>query len=195
MAEKRSTGSCTRRVAARNSPLRTKFCISATAGPASSPAIFTWATTRTTPRTGRGDFANLTCQTYPTEMKPWWKGSVPRLFSDFDRLQTEFARSSKEHSRACDAANYAILEIPTLEPPAAARFLVHECVPGPWAGSAHVCQICNMTPGEIKRLPLLESLLAWGKAYPQQWWEYEESTKPIYDWLRLQDLGNDGGEK
>jgi hypothetical protein len=96
----------------------------------------------------------------------------------------EFARSGKEHSRAWDASNHAILEIPTLETPSPARFLVHECVPGPWAGSVHICQICNMTPDEIKRLPLLENLLAWDKAYPQQWWEYEESTKPVYEWLR-----------
>ena len=106
------------------------------------------------------------------------------LYSDFDRLQLEFARSGKEHSRAWDASNHAILEIPTLETPSPARFLVHECVPGPWAGCVHICQICNMTPGEIKRLPLLENLLAWDKAYPQQWWEYEESTKPVYEWLR-----------
>lgn len=26
-----------------------------------------------------------------------------------------------------------------------------------------------MTPSEIRRLPLLENLLAWDKAYPQQW--------------------------
>ena len=112
------------------------------------------------------------------------------LYSDFDRLQTEFVRSGKEHSRAWDGANYAILEIPTLDPPALPRFMVHECVPGPWAGSVHICQICNMTPGEIKRLPLLENLLAWGKAYPQQWWEYEESTKPVVAWLRRRGPGN-----
>ena len=112
------------------------------------------------------------------------------LYSDFDRLQLEFARSGKEHSRAWDASNHAILEIPTLETPAPARFLVHECVPGPWAGSVHICQICNMTPDEIKRLPLLENSLAWDKAYPQQWWEYEESTKPVYEWLRRSRPGN-----
>ena len=112
------------------------------------------------------------------------------LYSDFDRLQLEFARSGKEHSRAWDGANYAILEIPTLDPPAPARYLVHECVPGPWAGSVHICQICNMTPGEIKWLPLLENLLAWDRAYPQQWWEFEESTKPVYEWLRRRGPGN-----
>ncbi len=117
------------------------------------------------------------------------------LYSDFDRLQIEFARSGKEHSRAWDGANYAILEIPTLDPPAPARFLVHECVPGPWAGSVQICQICNMTPGEIKGLPLLENLLAWDKAYPQQWWEYEESTEPVYEWLRRQGPGNSTGQR
>ena len=112
------------------------------------------------------------------------------LYSDFDRLQLEFARSDKEHSRAWDGANYAILEIPTLEMPAPARFLVHECAPGPWAGSVHICQICNMTPSEIEGLPLLENLLAWDKAYPQQWWEYEESTNPVLAWLRSQGPGH-----
>ena len=112
------------------------------------------------------------------------------LYSDFDRILLEFARFGKEHSRAWDGANYAILEIPTLDPPAPARFLVHECVPGPWAGSVHICQICNMTPGEIKRLPLLDNLLAWDKAYPQQWWEYEDSTKPVVAWLRRRGPGN-----
>ena len=53
------------------------------------------------------------------------------LYSDFDRLQLEFARSDKEHSRAWDGANYAVLEIP----PGPSRFLAHECVPGPWAGA------------------------------------------------------------
>ena len=91
------------------------------------------------------------------------------LYSDFDRLQLEFARSSKEHSRAWDGANYSILEISTLDPLAPTRFLVHECVPVPWAGAVRICQICNMTLGEIKRLPLLENLLAWDRAYPQQW--------------------------
>ena len=89
-----------------------------------------------------------------------------------------------------DGANYAILEIPTLDPPAPARFLVHECVLGPWAGSVHICQICNMTPSEIKRLPLLENLLIWDGACPQQWWEYEESTKPVFAWLRRREPGN-----
>ena len=117
------------------------------------------------------------------------------LLSDFSRLQTEFARSGIEHSRAWDAANYAILEIPTLEPPAPARFLVHECVPGPWAGSVHICQVCNMTPGGVERLPLLENLLAWDRAYPQQWWEYEESTEPVHAWLRRQGPGNNRGER
>ena len=112
------------------------------------------------------------------------------LYSDFDRLQMEFVRSGKEHSRAWDGANYAILDIPTLEMPVPARFLVHECVPGPWAGTVHICQICNMTPGEIKGLPLLENLLAWDKAYPQQWWEYEESTNPVLAWLRSQGPGH-----
>lgn len=50
------------------------------------------------------------------------------LYSDFVRLQLEFARSGKEHSRAWDGANYAILEIPTLDPLAPARYLVHECM-------------------------------------------------------------------
>ena len=107
----------------------------------------------------------------------------------------EFARSGNEHFRAWDGANYAILEIPTLDPPAPARFLVHECVPRPWAGSVQICQICNMTPGEIKGLPLLENLLAWDKAYPQQWWEYEESTEPVYEWLRRQGPGNSTGQR
>ena len=49
---------------------------------------------------------------------------------------------------------------PALDPPGPARFLVHECVPGPWAGAVRICQICNMAPGEIERLPLLENLLA-----------------------------------
>ena len=112
------------------------------------------------------------------------------LLSDLNRLRAEFHRSDTEHSRAWDAANYAILEIPTLEPPTSPRFLIHECRPGPWAGSVHICQICNMTPGEIERLPLLSNLLAWDKAYPQQWWEFEESTKPVIAWLRRQGPGN-----
>ena len=120
----------------------------------------------------------------PDGMEPLEHRLRASLFSDFDRLQLEFARSGKEHSRAWYGANYAIMEIPMLETPAPARFLVHECVPGPWAGSVHICQICNMTPGEIKRLPLLENLLAWDRAHPQQCWEYEESTKPAYEWLR-----------
>ena len=45
---------------------------------ASSPATFTWAATRTTQRTGRGDFASLPCRTYPTERSHWRKISVPR---------------------------------------------------------------------------------------------------------------------
>ena len=112
------------------------------------------------------------------------------LYSDFGRLQLEFARSDKEHSRAWDGANYAIMETPTLETPAPARFLIHKCVPGPWAGAVHICQICNMTPGEVKRLPLLKNILVWDKAYPQQWWEYEESTKPVYEWLRRRGPGD-----
>ena len=124
------------------------------------------------------------------ERSHWSKDFVLHYNSDFDRLQMEFARSGKEHSRAWDGANYAILEVPTLDPPAPVRFLVHECVPGPWAGSVHICQICNMTPDEIKGLPLLENLLAWDKAYPQQWWEYEESTKPVFSWLRGRGPGN-----
>ncbi len=120
----------------------------------------------------------------PDEMEPLEQRLRAALYSDFDRLQLEFARSGKEHSRAWDAANYAVLDVPTLEPPGPARFLVHECVPGPWAGDVHICQICNMTPGEIKRLPLLKNLLSWDKAHPQQWWEYEESTEPVYEWLR-----------
>ena len=106
------------------------------------------------------------------------------LLSDLSRLRAEFHRSETEHTRAWDAANYAILEIPTLELPLPPRFLIHECRPGPWAGSAHICQICNMTPGEIERLPLLSNLLDWNQAYPRQWWEYEESTKPVFVWLR-----------
>ena len=47
-----------------------------------------------------------------------------------------------------------------------------------------------MTPGEIERLPLLANLLAWEKAYPQQWWEYEESPKPVYERLRNRGTGN-----
>ena len=54
------------------------LCISATAGLASSPAIFTWAATPTMRRTGRGDFANPTCRTYPMEWSLWSKGFVPR---------------------------------------------------------------------------------------------------------------------
>ena len=128
----------------------------------------------------------------PAGDEPLEKRLRAALFSDSDRVQAEFVRAGKEHSRAWDGANYAILEIPTLDPPAPARFLVHDCVPGPWAGSVHICQICNMTPSEIKRLPLLENLLAWEKAYPQQWWEYEESTKPVYDWLRRRGPSNFG---
>ena len=48
----------------------------------------------------------------------------------------------------------------------------------------------QQTPGEIKRLPFLENLLAWDKAYPQQWWEYEESTKAVSEWLRRRGPGN-----
>ena len=102
------------------------------------------------------------------------------LFSDPARLQAEFERSGTELYRAQEAANYAITEIPSLEPPAPARFLVHECLPGPWAGSVHICRICNMTPGELAALPLLDNLLSWERAYPQRWWEYEESTKPLF---------------
>lgn len=47
-------------------------------GLASSPAIYIWAATRTTPWTGRDDFANLACRTYPTERNHWSKGSAPR---------------------------------------------------------------------------------------------------------------------
>ena len=116
------------------------------------------------------------------------------LLSDLSRLQMEFVRSDKEHSRAWDAANYAISKIPSLEPAAAALFLVHECVPGPWAGSVHICRICNMTPGEIERLPLLDNMLSWDQAYPQQWWEYEESPKPVFAWLRRHDPGASKGQ-
>ena len=105
------------------------------------------------------------------------------LLSDLSRLQAEFSRTDTEQSRAWDAAYYAVLEIPALDPPADPLFLKHECRLGPWAGSVHICQICNMTPGKIKRLPLLANLLAWDRAYPQQWWEYEESTKPVFAWL------------
>ena len=51
-----------------------------------------------------------------------------------------------------------------------------------------------MTPGEIERLPLLENLLVWDMAYPQQWWEYEESTKTVFDWLRRQGPGQSKGQ-
>ena len=116
------------------------------------------------------------------------------FLSDLTRLQMEFVRFDKEHSRAWDAANYAISEIPSLEPAAATLFLVHECVPGPWAGSVHICQICNMTPGEIERLPLLGNMLSWDQLYPQQWWEYEESTRPVFAWLRRRGPGYTRGE-
>ena len=49
-----------------------------------------------------------------------------------------------------------------------------------------------MTPGKIERLPLLANLLAWDRAYPQQWWQYEESTKPVFAWLWRQDPGHSG---
>ncbi len=112
------------------------------------------------------------------------------LLSDLSRLRAEFSRTGTEQSRAWDAAHYAVLEIPALDPPADPLFLKHECRPGPWAGSVHICQICNMTPGKVERLSLLENLLAWDGAYPQQWWEYEESTKPVYAWLWRQGPDN-----
>ena len=116
------------------------------------------------------------------------------LLSDLSRLQAEFTRTGTEQSRAWDAAYYAILEIPALDPPADPLYLKHECRSGPWAGFVHICQICNMTPGKIERLPLLENLLAWDRAYPQQWWEYEDSTKPVFAWLRSQGPGNSRGK-
>ena len=116
------------------------------------------------------------------------------LLSDLSRLRTEFSRTGTEQSRAWDAAYHAVLEIPSLEPPTDPLFLKHECRPGPWAGSVHICQICNMTPGKIERLPLLENLLTWDKAYPQQWWEYEESSKTVTAWLRRQGPDHSKGQ-
>jgi hypothetical protein len=106
------------------------------------------------------------------------------LFGDLSRVKAKFSRTETEHSRAWDAAYFSIQKIPVLEPPADPIFLMHECRPGPWAGAVHICQICNMTPSEINNLPLLANLLAWDSAFPQQRWEYEESTKPVFVWLR-----------
>ena len=109
------------------------------------------------------------------------------LLSDLSRVKARFSRTETEHSRAWDAAYHTIQEIPAFEPPGDPLFLMHECRPGPWAGAVHICLICNMTPCQIENLPLLANLLAWDSVFPQRWWGFEESTKPVFVWLRRRD--------
>ena len=97
---------------------------------------------------------------FNTEMSPGWP-----------RVETEFSRASGQSS-------YTVDDTPSLGLKAEPMWLDHSCQPGPKAGMSRICQICDMTDWLIEDLPTLERIMQWEQAFPQQKWEWDESTVP-----------------